>query len=157
MAMWNLYSGREGVAVSVDAMAFIDKICEYLDTVEDPLIKAAYAGFVKYIDVLSFEPGKDCSKMKVSKVALRKDKSYEHEKEFRIVLRRIENVQQSDGLSNQDFLSIPVPSFNQLDAKFYTHPEMPLWKQYCVERMATQNGLDIVVTPSRIPIKGFGN
>lgn len=155
MAMWNLYSGKDGIALSVNAMNLIGKVQEHLGQVADPLIKAAYAGFVKYVDVLDFNIGIDVSRMKVNKVALRKHKSYEHEKEFRIVLRYGKSVSNVVGsVSEINFLSIPIVDFNSLDAKFYTHPEMPSWKQFCVARMSAQNNLDIQVLPSRIPLRG---
>jgi hypothetical protein len=147
MAMWDLYAGKDGVAISVDAASLIGKVMEYLDSVEDYSINAAYAGFVKYKDVLDFQPAKDIENMKVSRVALRKHSSYDHEKEFRIVFRRRED-------SDVNFLSIPIPSFHLIDSQFYTHPGMQPWKRFSIQRMAAQNGLDIPVLSSRIPIKG---
>ena len=147
MAMWNLYAGKDGVAISVDAASLIGEVCKHLDNAHDASMDAAYAGFVEYKDMLPLEPEAYMEQLKVGRIALRKHKSYEHEKEFRIVFRRKKPLE-----DDSRYMNIPIADFKSIDARFYTHPEMSDWKRFTITQMAAKYGLDVTTRASMIPL-----
>lgn len=147
MAMWDLYAGKDGLAISVDADVLIGGLQDHLFQIEPSSLDAAYAGFVEYSNILNFNPETELERMKVSRVALRKHISYAHEQEFRIVFRRKQPLS-----TKENCLYIKLPGFRLIDAQFYTHPLMPEWKRKNVLSMALKLGLDIPVRPSMLSV-----
>lgn len=148
MAMWDLYAGKDGVAISVDADVLIGGQQDHLFQIEPDSLDAAYPGFVEYTEFLRFDPETELEHLKVSRVALRKHISYAHEQEFRIVFRRKAPLPEKETC-----LYIKQPDFRLIDAQFYTHPFMPSWKRKSVLSMALKQGLDIPVQPSGLSVR----
>jgi hypothetical protein len=120
MAMWNLYSDPDGVAIKVP----FGKIKQLLKPVENKMpINDFYCGRVNYQNFHQIDPSKDNDSFKVKKVALRKDKSFIHEKELRFVVRSYKYSGSETGLNSQ-----PI-KLKDLEIKIVGHPQMAEWKR----------------------------
>ncbi len=143
MAMWNLYSNPDGVALKMP----FGKLRKRLKPSSDVAvpISAYYAGKIVYQDFKSVFPEGDSSK--VPKVALRKDNSFSHEREFRFVIRTSSLV---DGLVGIDSEQIALDS---LGLKAVCHPRMISWKKANVKRILEQAGLPSAFQVSEIRLR----
>jgi len=145
MAMWNLYSNSDGVAIRVSA----PKLFEFFKNYDDPSLfsKALsfYGGKVKYQNFNTIDP--DSEDAEVPKDTLRKDLSFEHENEFRFVIRiRKENEE-------IDSISIPMQNLNEIGLRIYCHPLMPQWKKNNIKAMLQYAGLSKSYTSSEITLR----
>lgn len=120
MAMWNLYSNKDGVAVKVN----FGKLKALLyPNIDDEFIKEYYCGRVVYQDLYESNPISQEYLRTIPKAALRKDKSFTHEKEFRFVIK-LDNVDNELlGIDSQ------IIELKDLEMTIICHPQMPDWKK----------------------------
>ncbi|GGG96482.1 hypothetical protein GCM10007415_34590 [Parapedobacter pyrenivorans] len=131
MAMWNLYSNQDGVAIKIPFKNLNESLVPDPDT-KIP-IHNFYCGKVDYQDFLDEDKFSQESLNKVKKVGLRKDKSYAHEKEVRYVIKinksvLLENKETAMILSKQIDLS-------SLEMKVVCHPRMEKWKKENIKKI----------------------
>ncbi len=144
MAMWNLYSNSDGVAITVP----FGKIKTHLKPVDDNIsIDDYYCGRVDYQDFHTIDPYIDNSKFKVKKIALRKDKSYSHEKEIRFVVRSYKYDSTEIGLN-----SLPI-DLKELDIKVVCHPQMADWKRKNIKQILSDMRLTDAYKESEIKLR----
>jgi Protein of unknown function (DUF2971) len=142
VAMWNLYSNADGVAVKIP----FSKLSKQLKIEKDANISAYYAGRLVYQDFKSIY--KQTSYKKVGKVALRKDHSFAHESEFRFVVRTKDHHLDIAGID-----SLPI-DLTRLGMKVICHPRMSAWKKRNVENLLVASGLGEVMEESSIRLRG---
>lgn len=144
MAMWNLYSNSDGVAITVQ----FGKMKMHLKPVENKInIDDFYCGCVDYQDFQKIDPYTDSTKFKVKKIVLRKDCSYSHEKEIRFVVRSYKYDSTEKGLNS---LTI---NLKELDLKVVCHPQMADWKKKNIKRILSDMKLPNAYKESEIKLR----
>lgn len=127
MAMWNLYSNPDGVALKIS----FGKLKKYLKpNPNETIIKDYFCGKVDYQDFRNQNPYSNNGLSKLGKVSLRKDVSFSHEKEIRFVIK-------TDVAKNNLKLGIESQQINlkELDIKIVCHPKMPEWKKENIRQL----------------------
>lgn len=120
MAMWSLYSNPESVAIKIP----FEKFTEVLPAAKDIEVESYFGGKVQYQDFMAF---KGLSKMR--KVSLRKDISFQHEKEFRFVVKAKEVKHEIKSI-----LSDPL-NLADLDLQVVCHPQMKSWQKENIKEL----------------------
>jgi hypothetical protein len=115
VAMWNLYSNADSVAIRFNANELIDIICKTVTTEEEPFTKMQY-GTVEYANLA--DAG---NKLRSDCVGFLKDDSFSHEKEFRFMAER--DVDE-DALG----YDVCIGDLKQIDFTVISHPKMEEWK-----------------------------
>ncbi len=126
VAMWNLYASSSGVAISLPASALI-AVFENSDiSAQNPEeIGNAYYGPVFYKDFL--DPNDiESFKEETRVIGFQKDKSFEHENEYRFLLRQ-RYADPEDAFL--EFVSLKLESFGELPFELIFHPKMPIWQK----------------------------
>lgn len=85
MAMWNIYSNFDSVAVKIDYSKSKEKLIETFDKfiVENHYRLSVIADEIKYLKLNPFDPSVSKQKLKYS--AMKKDISFQYEKEYRFL------------------------------------------------------------------------
>lgn len=130
LAMWNLYSNVDGVAVKIPFGELVSNL-----TIQDEGISAYYGGMVEYIELRNLYSSAGVSALERKKVALRKDSSFKHECEFRFVIRVRDHRNELKGI-NSDSIDL-----KKIGMKVVCHPRMAAWKKKNIERMLDEHGL----------------
>jgi len=132
MAMWNLYSNVDGVAIKVN----FGKLKTLLNPIiEDVKIKEYYCGKVTYQDLNLFYPDSPDYLSKIPKAALRKDKSFSHENEFRFVMKLKNCDDHQLGIESQ------IINLKELEMSIICHPQMPDWKKNNIKDLLKSKNL----------------
>ncbi len=149
MAMWNLYSNPDSLAVRFKRNILIDLTrSAYNKTrLQNLTIRSGYCGMVEYQKFDSINYHSNTDDFKVAKVVFRKEKSYEHENEFRIVVR----TQKTDSPPSQ--IRLNIESLNHLGIKFITHPKMKEWKKENIKRELERFDLGKKILDSKIKLR----
>lgn len=129
VAMWNLYSNDDGVAVKIP----FGKLSRQLKIENDNNISAYYAGRLVYQDFKNIY--KSTTDKKVGKVTLRKDHSFSHESEFRLVVRTKDHHLAIAGIDSQPL------NLKNLGMQVICHPRMATWKKKNIQNLLTTAGL----------------
>lgn len=145
MAMWNLYSNTDGVAVKVPATSLFKHFEEVSESFFEVGASAFYGGKVDYQDFKTI--GAEDDSASVPRVALRKDTSYEHEKEFRFVVRT-----KSGSEENESFTST-IDDLSILNMKVVCHPLMAEWKRNNIQQILKDAKLEKAFTLSEIRLR----
>lgn len=141
VAMWNLYSNADGVAVKIP----FGKLCQHLKINWNGQTSAFYGGLVTYQDfreIYSKPEGE-----KIAKVALRKDSSFSHEREFRFVIRTKDHHNEIAGMD-----SMPI-ELSKLGLQVICHPRMAEWKKTNVRNLLARHNLKDALTESEIHLR----
>jgi hypothetical protein len=119
MAMWNLYSNPDGVALKVS----FGKLKLLLRPESANIdIKEYYCGKVKYQDFRYKDSCENDRLSEIEKVTLRKDISFSHEKEIRFVVQTNKYRGQITAIDTETI------NLRELDIKVVCHPKMAQWK-----------------------------
>lgn len=141
VAMWNLYSNPDGVALKIP----FSKLTAQLKIEKTANISAYYGGRVLYQDFSTVY--QRTSDRKVGKVALRKDSSFQHESEFRFVVRTKDHHLNISGINSQKL------DLAKLNMKVICHPRMTAWKKKNVESLLKTAGLLDTLQESAIKLR----
>jgi len=117
MAMWDLYSNENGIAIKVkfqDLMKYLKPSIPGQNLVE------YFCGKVSYQNLRPGDPYDPDTLKKLKRIALRKDDSYSHEKEIRFVVKS--NKSEESGLFSE---KLPL---TKMDIEIIPHPRMAKWK-----------------------------
>ncbi len=120
LAMWKLYSGKEGVAIRFNAKQLIDTIIAAAQNYTNSDFKILYLGPVDYkniwpVDLTETFDGKFNG--------LKKDKSYIYENEFRFVVA----VSKKHKGKHNSFM-LPIGELSSYNMSIITNPFMENWK-----------------------------
>lgn len=144
MAMWNLYSNSDGVALKVP----FGKLKEYLlPSLKGIEIDEYYCGKVEYQDFKTTSPYAENAPAKIGKVALRKDTSFSHEKEIRFVIRTRDKTNLITGINSK-----PI-TLKDLEMKIVCHPRMEKWKKENVNQILKNSKLSSSFSDSEITLR----
>lgn len=133
VAMWNLYAQNDGIALRVKANSFIDSLTPENIQIEDPeSVNTLYHGPVFYKDFLNFQDIEDF-KDETRVIGFQKDLSFEHEKEYRIMIRQRYKEDNYDTYFNS--YEIGLNNFNDLQFELLAHPKMQSWQKENVQKL----------------------
>ncbi|MBP6303506.1 MAG: DUF2971 domain-containing protein [Bacteroidia bacterium] len=120
LAMWKLYSKKEGVAIKFKARQLTDTIIASAKSLTNTDFSILYYGPVEYKNIWPFDPHETFNG-KFN--GLKKDKSYIHENEFRFVA-----VVSSDKIGVHHHLKLPIGQVSNYDIEIITNPFMEQWQ-----------------------------
>jgi hypothetical protein len=121
IAMWNLYSGIEGVAIRYSTDSLLEYISRYhkVNFKSDYFIEADMISYEKVINHQIYDSdGNIVRDYKRSPFV--KDECYKYENEYRIIIKR-----------RNDSISAPIISINdwdRIDFEIYVHTDLEDWK-----------------------------
>jgi|GEM_PF-1139551 len=133
LAMWNLYSNKDSVALKID----YHKLCSALisemeqQAVQFPSIKRFITGKIRYRDIINHNPvtaifdtglKKAKRSLEVRYRSFRKDDSYKHENEYRFCII-------SDGPEKESPFIISPSALLETDVHIVFHPQMDAHKK----------------------------
>jgi hypothetical protein len=146
MAMWNLHSGPESVALKADfktlSMGLRAPFRKFIKESERKY--SVICSSVHYLELNPFSEKSSAQKYHYS--ALRKDKSFEYEKEYRFLIAA------HDQTKNKMFISIPV-DLEQLDLTVISHPNIEDWQFRNLEKLIQLSGKKIRLQRSPILLR----
>ena len=123
MAMWDLYSNKESVAICIEGRNLIEYFKNQIqlnpNSYKNHLF---YCGEVCYLPINPFDFFADKKPPDYS--AFVKDKSYEHESEYRFLIVSPGNM--DDRNPNSIELDLTMNLFDKI--RIFTHPKMEDWK-----------------------------
>lgn len=144
LAMWNLYSNVDGVALKIP----FGKLKSHLfPQIDEKRIQDYYCGKVNYQDFRNENPYPDGNLAKIGKVALRKDKSFNHEKEIRFVIKLKAIEDNVTGIESAQI------NLNDLNLKVVCHPKMIPWKRENIKRILSDAKLASSYEESEIVLR----
>ena len=148
MAMWNLYSNTDSVALKIK----FDLLDNYLQTAFRGFIKeignraSIISDSVKYLRLNPFDEKLPTQSVKYS--SLKKDVSFEYEKEYRFLIYTIDNLDKIE-----QFYSIPI-NIDKLQLTVITHPNMEDWKFKNIERLIELSKSNVTLEKSSTLLRG---
>lgn len=147
MAMWNLYSNCDSVALRFEAKYLIKTIKEESEKITDPNYDYMVVGNVCYRDLYPPDPYKNSNNGLPNMYSVnKKDTCYAHEKEFRFVVNRKKPNRKIIGFE------LNIPKLSTLNFNIITHPKMEDWKYKLLKRLLENYDLNKKMTKSVIPI-----
>jgi hypothetical protein len=116
VAMWNLYSNADSVAIRFDANTLIQLISDTVSGENAHFSNMQY-GLVDYADLS--RPGQH--ELQVDCAGFLKDSSFSHEQEFRFMARRKANDEALE-------YELCLGDLKRIDFRIISHPKMEEWK-----------------------------
>ena len=146
MAMWNLYSNKDSVAIKVIAKDFISYITEAAEkfVVDSGHRLHFIADEVRYLPLNPFDP--DLSKQNFKYSAFKKDSSYKHEQEYRLLLYIHSKWQDEHKFK---FIKFPLEDID-FQIEIVCHPLMQEWKRTNLENLVSRFNNKIKVKKSDV-------
>ncbi|MEQ9422820.1 MAG: DUF2971 domain-containing protein [Cyclobacteriaceae bacterium] len=167
IAMWNLYSAMNSVAMNISFENFRHRI-ERGELSSRITVKSFTLGLVKYVN---YSDPKEITELQKTlwQIAFTKDRSYEYEKEFRVIAEIPEYPEipfkPKEGISleyqkkfhqkNSQIYSLEVNPKNFLEYEFEIvfHPKMPNWVQKDLALILERFEIPFVTRKSNLEIK----
>jgi len=152
MAMWDLYAGRDSVAVKVKAE---DLIVQTKLSAEG-LVKECgnricfIGGPVKYYKLNPFD--QRAKRPPIKYAMMKKDEAYKHESEFRFGISALLNWLEDDP---KEFFRLELSTVN-LEVELICHPMMEHWKTENVKRLVASLRPNFKVSRSAIQLRVRG-
>lgn len=145
IAMWRLYSKKEGVIIKFEANELIDTILQSVTQVKELENTKMTFGDVDYKNIWPF----DLDEVFDNKFnAMKKDKSYLHENEFRFI------IAVSGGMIDLfDNIILPINSFNNMNFEILASPFMEKWEFLNLAKLLSKYDLEKRLRQSNTAIK----
>ncbi len=150
MAMWDLYSNQNSVALKIETKQFLG----YMDSVGEDFIRkngsrlSMLANLVEYLPLNPFDPNLPKQKRKFA--AFKKDESFKHEQEYRLLIYIHPNWYKEDNIP--EFFKLKI-DFKKLHFNIICHPLMEKWKKNNVESLVKKYSESFSVNRSQILLK----
>ncbi len=147
MAMWNIYSNSDSVALKADFKTLKDGLnSSFQDFIVENDNKISIIGeSIKYLPLNPFDS--KLEKQKLVSSGLKKDESFEYEKEYRFLISSKKNAN-----AQKMFFAIPV-DLNSLKLTVVTHPSMEEWKFQNIQKLINKSGKSISLQKSPIILR----
>lgn len=146
MAMWNLYSNEDSVAVKIN----FDKAKKEFSKSFEKLVAnngnrlSVIGEQITYLNINPFDLGTEPQNFTYS--AMKKDTSFSHEKEYRFLIY-------TDNLDNQpQFFQVPI-EIGDLELTVIAHPRMTNWKFKNLENLIKLSKIKLKLVKSSTVIK----
>jgi len=151
VAMWNAYSDENGIALKFKASDLITSVSENTkQTNNNEKMKSLYHGLIVYRDF--FNPDDRINlKDEVKIIGFQKDISFEHEKEYRFLIKQdIHNFKEDD----IPFVKMKIEKFKELKFDLIFHPKMEPWKKENIKSVIKALGSEsITIKDSELNLK----
>jgi hypothetical protein len=144
MAMWNLYSNSDSVAIKIPfgkLKEFYKPDLQNIENVE------YYCGRVSYQDFRTINQNSIYKLSELGNIGLRKDLSFSHEAEVRFIVKKNNTKDEIIGID-----SLPL-DFNDVDLKVISHPKMSEWKKENIKSLLKSKSLNNVFSKSEIKLR----
>jgi hypothetical protein len=151
VAMWNAYSDENGIALKFKASDLITTISENTkNTNENEKIKTLYHGSIAYKDF--FNPDDRMNwKDEVHIIGFQKDLSFEHEMEYRFLIKQDTHNFKGDEIP---FVKMKIEKFKKLKFDLIFHPKMEPWKKENIKSVIKALGSkSITIKDSELNLK----
>ena len=126
VAMWNTYSDENGIALKFKASDLITTISENtIKTNQNEKMKTLYHGRIAYKDFFNPVDRRNL-KDEVKDIGFHKDISFEHEKEYRFLIKQDTHNFKEDDIP---FVKMKIQKFKKLKFDLIFHPKMEPWKK----------------------------
>jgi len=145
IAMWKLYSKKEGVAIKFKARQLADTIIASAKSLTNTDFNILYYGPVEYKNIWPFDPHETFNG-KFN--GLKKDKSYVHENEFRFVA-----VLPSVKKGLHHHFRLPIGQLSNFDIEIITNPFMEHWHFDNLKLLLQNFHIDGKVQKSKIEVR----
>jgi hypothetical protein len=145
LAMWKIYSKKEGVALKFRAKQLTETIIASASSYTNSDFKKFYYGKVDYKNIWPFDPHEDYpGKFN----GLKKDRSYIHENEYRFVA-----VVPSSKQGQISYLKLPIGDLKYFDVEIITNPFMETWQFDALRNTLVKHNLDSKLIASNMKVK----
>jgi hypothetical protein len=132
VAMWNLYSSSTGVAVGINGNELIAHIMQKSQfTNDEEKFNYLFAGKIVYKDFFNKNDRKSF-KDETGTMGFHKDICFEHEKEYRFLLKQDLHNHKEDKIIGT---SLKLRQFSKLPIEVVFHPKMAKWQQDNIKRL----------------------
>ena len=145
LAMWKLYSNRDGVALKFNARELTDTIIAAAKSYTNTDFEYLIFGSVEYKNIWPFDP---FEKFNGKYNAMKKDKSYSHESEFRFV-----TVVPIDKKGTYNNFTLPIGDLSSYDLEIITNPFMRKWEIDNLKKLLKPYNLETKIIPSSMDVK----
>ncbi len=145
LAMWKLYSRKEGVAIKFKARQLIDTLVTAARNYTSSAFHIMYLGQVAYKNIWPFDP---LENFDGQFNGLNKDRSYLHENEFRFV-----SVVPITEKAKHNNFTLPIGELNTFDFKIITNPFMEKYEMENLKTLLGKYELENYLIPSRMEIR----
>jgi hypothetical protein len=143
MAMWNLYSNEDSVAVRLNfekvKVELKNSFGEFISQNGNRI--SVIGDEITYLKLNPFDESLPKQSLKYS--ALKKDIAFQYEMEYRFLIVTISNIDEVESFT------API-NINKLDLIVVTHPNMQGWKYANIEKILRLSGLKIKLERSPI-------
>ncbi|MGB4775669.1 MAG: hypothetical protein WBP45_10875 [Daejeonella sp.] len=149
MAMWELYSSKDSVALKVKSSELIDTISiAAQDFIEKNGFRLHFMGSsIKYLKLNPFDPLLGPINLKYS--SMKKDESFKHEQEYRFLISALKEWIKDEDIP---FFKLKI-QLNKLDFKIICHPLMEEWKKKNIKKLIQNSDLNVQVHSSQIELR----
>ena len=147
MAMWSSYSNPDGVAIYIPAKKLFEHFRGDTNTVKSANISKFYAGKVFYQDFKKIEESELNSADQVPRISLRKDISFQHENEFRFVIRRKKSKEEFKMFTST------INDLSKMKIRVICHPKMEPWKKNNIKLLLEEANIPKAFTESEIRLR----
>ena len=145
LAMWKLYSNKDGVALKFNARQLTDTIIAAAKSYTNTDFEYLIFGSVEYKNIWPFDP---YEKFNGKYNAMKKDKSYSHESEFRFV-----TVVPIDKKGAYNNFTLPIGDLSTYDLEIITNPFMKNWEIDNLKKLLKSYNLETKIIPSNMDIR----
>jgi hypothetical protein len=145
IAMWKIYSQREGVAIKFKARELTDTIIAGAKSHTNTDFEVMYYGPVEYKNIWPFDAGEVFHN---EFNGLKKDKSYLHENEFRFV-SVVKSIHKGKHRDFRLFIG-PLESY---ELEIITNPFMKEWEYQNLKTLLSKYNLSDKLRPSQMVVK----
>jgi hypothetical protein len=148
MAMWSLYSNSDSVAIRVDLnLVYGELLSSFENAVKEHSRRISIVGDrISYFKLNPFDPRQ---RIHLRYSALKKDLSFEHEKEYRFLIYASPSYARRNHLT----FAVKLDNFARLPFEVITHPMMEDWKRENISDLLRRYEVNFRLQPSDILLR----
>lgn len=145
LSMWKIYSQKDGVALKFNARELVDTVLKAAESYTNSPFEYLTYGPLEYKNIWPFDHSE---KFDGKFNAMKKDKSYFHENEFRFIT--VVDISKKGLYKN---FILPIGDLSSYDLKIIANPFMDRWEIDNLKKLLTPYKLDSKVFRSQMDIK----
>ena len=138
MAMWNLYSNKEGVAIKINGRYLVDYLKRIIEI--QPLLMKKYKFICGNVEYYKLNPVDLKEKVNIKYSAFKKDVSYEYEHEYRFLIATpLTNIDK-----NPSNIKLDLTDNFFHNVEIICHPEMPDWQHQNIINICKDTNIKVI-------------
>ena len=129
VAMWNLYSGPSGFEINIVANQLINHVKKKVLEVENSIYEKMLYGLVDYRNLNPFDLNEyyqNIQSYEGEETGVKKDKSYDHEREFRFWAVLPHGINKME--EPPEYFQLDISPVEEISFQIIHHPEMKPWQ-----------------------------